>query len=317
MSVETIFKVILHPFITESLASLKSMTKLEGSAGDIFVDKPEDFRFKGYAVCSDIEGSLNGVILMHHYSETALAIGNSVYESMLGESCNFEEMNDDLSNALAEWGNTIIGRATNLLNKHNLGFNFLAPHCALSMTDMEKYLTGVEQIITVPIHVEGVGRYYFNLLVRDVNHNVSNNSAEAASEHQGISNVQSTPLPFDSKILLVDDSNLIRKSIHRFLNKLGYNNIIEADDGSAGLEKVKSEKPDFMFMDIVMDKMNGDEALAEIRKINTDIPIVMLSSVTDDALVSRCEALGISGFIFKPLNNDTGPQTLKDHLKIA
>ena len=140
VSVETIFKVILHPFINESLASLKSMTQLEGQAGDIFIDNVEDFRFKGYAVCSDIQGSIDGVVLMHHYSETAVAIGNSVCESMLGEKHDHQQMNEQLSKALAEWGNTIIGRATNLLSKHSLGFDFLSPHCALSMDDMEKYL---------------------------------------------------------------------------------------------------------------------------------------------------------------------------------
>ncbi|MEW6982419.1 response regulator [Colwelliaceae bacterium 6471] len=317
MSVETIFKVILHPFINESLASLKSMTNLEGEAGDIFVDKVEDFRFKGYAVCSDIKGSLDGVIIMHHYSETAVAIGNSVCESMLGENHNYQEMNDELSKALAEWGNTIIGRATHVLNKHNLGFDFLSPHCALSLDDMEKYLAGVKQIITVPIHVEGVGRYYFNLLVREVNYNANAKQVHNNETSQGISNTHSTQLPFDSKILLVDDSPLVRKAINKFLVQLGYNNIIEADDGSEAVKLVNSESPDFMFMDIVMERMNGDVALLEIRKTHPDLPIVMLSSVTDQQSVTNCEALGISGFIFKPLNNETGPQTLLDHLKIA
>jgi len=317
MSVETIFKVILHPFINESLASLKSMTQLEGQSGDIFIDNVEDFRFKGYAVCSDIQGSIDGVILMHHYSETAVAIGNSVCESLLGEKHDHQEMNEDLSKALAEWGNTIIGRATNLLNKHSLGFDFLSPHCALSMDDMEKYLVGVKQIITVPIHVDNVGRYYFNLLIRDVNYNASAKAEQQEEADQGIANQENTPLPLDSKILLVDDSPLIRKAINKFLSQLGYSNVIEADDGSAAVQLVQSEAPDFMFMDIVMDKMNGDKALAEIRKTHPELPIVMLSSVTDQALVKNCEALGISGFIFKPLNNETGPETLKEHLKIA
>lgn len=86
MSVETIYKVILYPFINESLASLKAMTNLTGSAGEAFMDNVQDFRFKGYAVCSEVTGNLDGVIMMHHYPETAVSIGNSVCQSMFGEA---------------------------------------------------------------------------------------------------------------------------------------------------------------------------------------------------------------------------------------
>ena len=63
MSVETIYKVALHPFINESIASLKAMAHLSGSSADAFMDKVEDFRFKGYAVCSEVSGCINGVIM--------------------------------------------------------------------------------------------------------------------------------------------------------------------------------------------------------------------------------------------------------------
>ncbi len=56
MSVETIHKVALHPFINESIASLKAMTNLAGSSFDPFMDQVDDFRFKGYAVCSEVTG---------------------------------------------------------------------------------------------------------------------------------------------------------------------------------------------------------------------------------------------------------------------
>ncbi len=61
-SVDTIYKVILYPFITESIASLKAMTNLSGSSGDIFMDNVDDFRFKGYAVCSDVTGHLMALL---------------------------------------------------------------------------------------------------------------------------------------------------------------------------------------------------------------------------------------------------------------
>jgi CheY-like chemotaxis protein/CheY-specific phosphatase CheX len=315
MSVEALYKVILYPFITESIASLKAMTNLSGSSGEAFMDSVDDFRFKGYAVCSDVKGSLNGVIMMHHYPETAVAIGNSVCENMYGERYAHEEINEELSHALAEWGNTIVGRSTDLHSRYNLDYNFSAPYFVEDMRDMDKYLDGVKEIVTVPINVEGVGRYYFNLLVRSVDY--KNAGTKRSEESKGIANTHSTPLPKEAKVLLVDDSSMIRKAIKRYLNKLGYDNIIEADDGTVALEKVKNEAPDFMFMDVVMDKMNGDAALVAIREMGSNIPVVMLSSVTDKKLVEQCEAQGVSGFIFKPIQADKGAEIIADYLKIA
>ncbi len=313
MSIETIYKVTLHPFINESIASLKSMTSLSGSSGDAFMDKVEDFRFKGYAVCSNITGCLDGVIMMHHYPETAIAIGNSVCEKMLNESYDYTEINEELSHALAEWGNTIVGRATDLLSRNNLKFDFSSPYFVHNFNDMEKYLEGVKEIVTVPITIDGVGRYYFNLLVRGVNFQKTNVEREQST---GIANPHNTPLPKEGKILLVDDSMMIRKALKRFLSSLGYKNIIEANDGTTAVEAVKNEAPDFIFMDVIMDKMNGNEALKNIRAIS-DVPVVMLSSVTDKSLVDECQESGVSGFIFKPIQADNGSEIIKAYLKIV
>jgi CheY-like chemotaxis protein/CheY-specific phosphatase CheX len=313
-AVDTIYKVILYPFITESIASLKAMTNLTGTAGDIFMDSVDDFRFKGYAVCSDVTGNLDGVIMMHHYPETAIAIGNSVCESMFDEKYEYTEINEELSNALAEWGNTIVGRSTDLHGRYSLDYNFSSPYFVSDVEDMPKYLKGVKEVVTVPITVEGVGRYYFNLLVRGVNYQSAGVKRE---ESVGIANTHTKTLATDSQILLVDDSSMIRKALRRILGKLGYENIIEADDGSTAVEMVKEHNPDFMFMDVVMNQMNGNEALKTIRESGATVPIVMLSSVTDQALVKECEGYEISGFIFKPIQADSGAEIIKTYLKIA
>ena len=314
MSIDTIYKVTLHPFINESIASLKSMTNLSGSSSETFMDKVEDFRFKGYAVCSNITGCLDGVIMMHHYPETAVAIGNSVCQNMFDEKYDFTEINEELSNALAEWGNTIVGRATDLLSRNNLNFDFSSPFFIHNFNDMEKYLEGVKEIITVPITVKGVGRYYFNLLVRSVNFQTTNIEREQSS---GIANPHSKPLPQDSKILVVDDSAMIRKALRRFLAGLGYENVIEANDGITAVESVTNEAPDFLFMDVVMTEMNGNDALKNIRASGSNVPVVMLSSVTDQGLVDECQESGVSGFIFKPIQANNGAAIIKDYLKIA
>ena len=314
MSVEALYKVILYPFINESLASLKAMTNLVGEAGEAFVDSVDDFRFKGYAICSEVTGSLDGVIMMHHYPETAIAIGNSVCEHMFEETYEYTEINEDLSNALAEWGNTIVGRSTDLHGRYSLDYKFSSPYFVRDVNDIDEYLVGVTEVVTVPITIEGVGRYYFNLLIRNVQYQSIGVKREAST---GISNPHTKPLPLESKILLVDDSAMIRKALRRYLAQLGYNNVIEADDGAAAVTIVQEQAPDFMFMDVVMGEMNGDQALTNIRANGSNVPVVMLSSVTDQALIKSCESQGISGFIFKPIKADTGAEIVKDYLKIA
>ncbi|MGY0602699.1 MAG: response regulator [Paraglaciecola chathamensis] len=314
MSVETIYKVILYPFINESLASLKAMTNLTGSAGEAFMDNVQDFRFKGYAVCSEVTGNLDGVIMMHHYPETAVSIGNSVCQSMFGEAYEHTEMTDDLRNALAEWGNTIVGRSTDLHRRYSLDYGFSSPYFVEDLSQMDQYLDGVQEVVTVPITIDGVGRYYFNLLVRSVDYQEGGIKRE---ESVAIENSHTKVLAKDSRILLVDDSAMIRKALTRFLHSLGYSNIEEADDGTGAVELVKRNPPDFIFMDVVMDKLNGDKALAQIRALGSNVPIVMLSSVTDQLLVNSCKAQGISGFIFKPIQASNGTEIIERYLKVA
>lgn len=312
MSVETIHKVILHPFIKESIASLSTMTKLDGKAGDAFEDNVDDFRFKGCAICSQMHGELEGVILMHHYEETALEIGAQVYSGLAGEKAtDTSNMNQDLSNALTEWGNTIVGRATDILAKRNLSYSFSAPEMVSNLDDMGKFLKNVETIITVPVHIDGVGRYFFNLLIRKANADTAIESLMSADE-VALPEIKSLPSPLDkdANILLVDDSPLIRKALCLYLGKIGYNNISEAADGDEAVEKISTDSPAFVFMDIVMGKMNGDDALAKIRESNSDVPVVMLTSVTDSSVIDKCISLGIQGFVLKPLTADTASGVL-------
>jgi CheY-like chemotaxis protein len=69
-----------------------------------------------------------------------------------------------------------------------------------------------------------------------------------------------------------------------------------------------------MFMDVVMPEMNGNEALKEIRLEDNITPIIMLSSVADDGVIEECKALGIEGYIIKPLTMESGPETLNRYL---
>jgi CheY-like chemotaxis protein len=121
----------------------------------------------------------------------------------------------------------------------------------------------------------------------------------------------------ETKILLADDSRLIRMAMGKMLRELGYSNIVEAEDGAQAVAKHAEEKPGFIFMDIVMPNLNGDEALAQIRAVDKDTPVVMLSSVAKQSEIDTCESLGIVEFVIKPLTAETGPATLRRLLGAA
>ena len=165
MELTDIQKAILEPFIEEMIESLESMAGLKARAGDPFPDKVEAFRFKGYAIASRTYGKIEGVILMHNYIETAIAIGNNVRLHILGEETEKTEIDEDMQDALSEWGNTVVGRATQSLHEKNLGMKFDPPYFILNTEDMGLMLKNVVQIISAPIHIEDIGRFYFNYLL--------------------------------------------------------------------------------------------------------------------------------------------------------
>ena len=118
-------------------------------------------------------------------------------------------------------------------------------------------------------------------------------------------------------ILIVDDMKLVRTAIKRYLNTLGYNNLIEAENGAEAVKKFQDNKVAFIFMDVVMPIMTGAEALKKIREVDSEIPITMLSSVADQKTIDDCKMHGILDYILKPLNAESGPDTIKKVLEKA
>ncbi len=289
----------IAPFIDEIIKKLDSMCGLEAYAGDPFLDEVENFRFKGYAVAAETTGKISGVILLHNYIETALTIGNRLRLRLLEENNHFDKINDEMQSALAEWGNTIIGNATDFLADKNLGIKFAPPYFITNTVNMDPLLTRVKEIISIPIHIKDEGRFYFNYIIRT-------GDAAAAGKAGGIGK--------NGKVLVVDDSNFIRMVVKKYLRKIGYENTVEAANGREAIEVYKKESPDIIFMDYVMPLMTGYEALQEIRLIDKDVPIVMFTSVSDQNVVEECKALGISGYIIKPLTAEEGPEKLKEFL---
>ena len=106
------------------------------------------------------------------------------------------------------------------------------------------------------------------------------------------------------KILICDDSILVRKKLTDILKKLGITAVHEAVDGVEAVELYREYKPDLVFMDIVMPIKTGLEALMEIREFDNDAKVVMASTIgTQSNLVTAIKA-GAYEFLQKPVNDE-------------
>ena len=105
------------------------------------------------------------------------------------------------------------------------------------------------------------------------------------------------------KILLVDDSNTIRKSGKMFLEQAGYS-VVLAEDGFSGVERAALDIPDLIFIDVMMPNIDGYTACAAIKKnpVLRHIPVVMLTS--KDTLLDRARGslVGADLYLIKPFN---------------
>lgn len=106
----------------------------------------------------------------------------------------------------------------------------------------------------------------------------------------------------DLSVLICDDSILIRKKIRSALEKCKCKEIFEAVNGNLAVELVKAQKPDLVFMDIVMPEKDGIQALKEIMEFNPTAKVVMASSVGTNDHLKEALAYGAYDFIQKPIS---------------
>jgi two-component system chemotaxis response regulator CheY len=104
-------------------------------------------------------------------------------------------------------------------------------------------------------------------------------------------------------ILVVDDSNLSRKTSRRILEAGGHR-VIDVPDGLSALERYALEPPDLVLLDVTMADMNGLEVLAQLRVIDPGARVVMATADVQSSTRELAMAGGAVGFITKPLQND-------------
>lgn len=109
------------------------------------------------------------------------------------------------------------------------------------------------------------------------------------------------------KILLVDDSGTMRAIQKRCLFKLGISedSIVEAENGKTGLEKFIAEEFDLVLTDWNMPVMDGLTLLREIRHLNKQIPVIMITTEAERARVVTAIENGVSDYLVKPFTPES------------
>ena len=105
------------------------------------------------------------------------------------------------------------------------------------------------------------------------------------------------------KILAVDDERHIVRLVEVNLQRAGYE-VVTAYDGREALEKVKSENPDLIVLDVMMPYMDGFEVLKHLKADpeTAEVPVIMLTAKAQDADVFRGWQSGVDCYLTKPFN---------------
>lgn len=109
-----------------------------------------------------------------------------------------------------------------------------------------------------------------------------------------------------AKLLIVDDSTMLRDMLNYALNEGGYTDVVEAIDGVDGLSKAKSATFDLIITDINMPNMDGIDLVSELRKIPqySKTPILVLTTERSDEMKAKGKVAGATGWIVKPFVPD-------------
>jgi twitching motility two-component system response regulator PilG len=107
------------------------------------------------------------------------------------------------------------------------------------------------------------------------------------------------------KVLVIDDSNTIRRSAEIFLKQGGYD-VLLAEDGFDALAKVNDHDPDLIFCDILMPRLDGYQTCAIIKRNAkfSDVPVIMLSSKDGLFDKARGRMVGSQDYLTKPFTKD-------------
>ena len=114
------------------------------------------------------------------------------------------------------------------------------------------------------------------------------------------------------RVLIVDDFSTMRCIVRNILRQLGFNNVVEADDGTTAWDTINREKIDFIVSDWNMPKMTGIELLRKVRSSEqyADTPFLMVTAEAQQENIIEAVQAKVSNYIVKPFTADTMKQKI-------
>ena len=108
-------------------------------------------------------------------------------------------------------------------------------------------------------------------------------------------------------VLIVDDYKTMLRIIRNLLKQIGFNNVDEASDGKAALERMQQRKYGLVISDWNMEPMTGLELLKEVRADNSlrETPFIMITAESKTENVIAAKEAGVNNYIVKPFNAAT------------
>lgn len=104
------------------------------------------------------------------------------------------------------------------------------------------------------------------------------------------------------KILIVDDSEPFREILRGLLVQVGFDDVIEAANYDEAIVKYRTEKPDLVFIDMILPGKSGVEITKAILEIDPKATVIAISSMINKAVIKDALAAGAKDFLLKPTN---------------
>jgi CheY-like chemotaxis protein len=109
-----------------------------------------------------------------------------------------------------------------------------------------------------------------------------------------------------ARVLVVDDSSFQRRNLRFILEGAGHE-VLEAQNGEAGLAQARDQRPDCVLVDLIMPEVGGLELLASMRRSSPATPVIVVTADIQESVREQCAQMGAAAVINKPVK---GPQLL-------
>lgn len=106
-----------------------------------------------------------------------------------------------------------------------------------------------------------------------------------------------------SKVMIVDDAQFMRVRLNKLLTGRGYD-VVEAENGAQAVQVYQAARPDAVLMDITMPQKDGLQALAEIKQMDPQARVIMLTALGQESMVVQAVQTGARDYVVKPFDPD-------------